>query len=645
MNIFLIALIEAAAVIAILLIGRFTLGRRIPVEWPRLARWLGVTFVVNYLLGLLILYLAQPALDGPYQGWQWALWPLLLTSLFNIFSAWRILVDRANAWGQQPTFSRRAPGNRARIIDITPEASATPSDHNRGKVRAGIVGLGVVIVMLLIVNSIWSISTTWFDPNAKALAHIPHVIMEPASSTLPPTNTDHIVLVSQDVAAYKGQQVLGQTGQNLGSTYHVEQDQYALQSVDQHLYWIAPLVYNNIFTNLSNKDTPGYVVVDAEDPDAQAQLRTGPQYELHYVPGALFNQDLLRHVYLSGYTYGDLEDPTLEVNDSWKPYFTISLMQPSRGFTGELLDQVLLVDPQSGAIQSYAPQNVPSWVDRVMPASTVTDYLTWWGQYEHAPWFNPSGSGQQMPASDPELVYNDVNQPVWLVPMTSSSGADTSSTGVFLFSTHENQAQFYPLSGLAVGDTVTNAFQSNPHNIRNYTVSSVQLYQIYGEPTWVAIFVQPASIGSTFEAVGFLDARDVQSANVQMESTRDAGLADYSQWLTSQGNAAGGPSPNGTPKQVQGIVKRIAPVTQGSTTVYYIWIVGQSHIFTADLSLSPKLPLVQPGDTVIGTYLDTGETIEPLQSFDDTSIQLGAGTPTPTPKPSPPSTPTPTATP
>jgi hypothetical protein len=628
MSIFLIALIEAAAVIAILLIGRFTLGRRIPAEWSKIARWAGITFAANYLLGLFILYLAQPALTGPYGGWQWALWPLFLTCIVQLFSSLRVMMNRINSLGQGPVSIRRAAGNRAHIIDVTPTPDASPTDHHRGKVRAGVAGMGVLIFMLLIVNPAWAISTTWFDGNAKALAHIPNVTIEPASSSLPPTNTDHIVLVSQDVAAYKGQQVLGQNGQNLGSTYHLEEDQYALQSVNHHLYWVAPLLYNNIFTNLSNSDTPGYVVIDAEDPDAQPQLRTGAQYQLHYVPGALLNQDLMRHVYLSGYTNGDLVDPTLEVDDSWKPYFTISLMQPSRGFTGEILAKVLLVDPQTGRIQSYTPSDVPGWVDRVMPASTVTDYLTWWGKYANAPWFNPSGSGQQAPSGDPELVYNDVDQPVWLVPMTSSSSADNSSTGIFLFSTHKNEAHFYPLRGLGVGDSVTNAFKSNPHNIRNYTVSSVQLYQIYGEPTWVAIFVQPANIGATFQAVGLLDARDLNGSDVQMESTRDAALADYNQWLASHGNITGGPSQNGTPKQVQGTVKRIAPVTQGSITVYYIWIEGQSHIFTANLSLSPKLPLVQPGDTVTGTYLDTGETVEALQTFDDTSIQLGA-TPTP----------------
>jgi hypothetical protein len=49
---------------------------------------------------------------------------------------------------------------------------------------------------------------------------------------------------------------------------------------------------------------------------------------------------------------------------------------------------------------------------------------------------------------------------------------------------------------------------------------------------------------------------------------------------------------------------------------------------------------VQPGDTVTGSYLNTGGETVQFQSFDDLSINLGGnGTPTaggsPTPSPSP----------
>jgi hypothetical protein len=76
---------------------------------------------------------------------------------------------------------------------------------------------------------------------------------------------------------------------------------------------------------------------------------------------------------------------------------------------------------------------------------------------------------------------------------------------------------------------------------------------------------------------------------------------------------------------------RISAVQQGSNTIYYIQIKGQNVIFTANLSLSAKLPLVQAGDTVTGTYFinQTGQTVA-LKTFDDLSITLG-GTSTPTP--------------
>src|SRR5262249_50267795 len=145
-----------------------------------------------------------------------------------------------------------------------------------------------------------TVFTTWFDANAKALAAIPNVKMT-ESKVLPPTDAGNIVLVSKSVASYKGQQVLGSTGQNLGSAYMLDPDSYTLQSINKHLYYVAPLSYNNLFVNLSNPRTPGFVVVDAEDPQAVPKLYTedtNPGSALTYLPGALLNQDLLRHVYL-----------------------------------------------------------------------------------------------------------------------------------------------------------------------------------------------------------------------------------------------------------------------------------------------------------------------------------------------------------
>lgn len=639
MIIVLLALIGALIVMAILTIGRLGFGRRERFVAQRFIRWFVGYFVLSFVICLIILYLNAPALTGPFGGWQWLLWPLIISSAANLFAFARPamgVLEEASAISQ------------GRVRPVRSSSTAMPTDVSRGAVAAGIFGLVVAGVIGLVVSGLIVVFTTWFDTNAKALANIPNVTMQ-KSPVLPPTDPRHIVLVGRDIASYKGQQVLGSNGQNLGSTYNLDPASYTLQSINHHLYYVAPLTYNNIFANLASSTTPGFVVVDAEDPQAQPQLRVAPvqaDASLAYLPGALLNQDLLRHVYLSGYTYGRLVDPTLELDDSFHPYWTISLMQPTRGYTGDALSEVLIVDAHTGEIKKYLPQDVPAWVDRVMPADTVSQYLQWWGQYHAAPWFNPSGAGQQTPANVPQLLYNNVDQPVWLIPMTSSSSNDNSSTGVFLFDTHKNQGTFYPLSGLGIGDNVQSTIKSTRANIRGYDVDSFQLYQIYNTPTWVAIFAQSTSSGSIFQAVGIVDARNLNGSNVQYETTLPAALQDYQQWLTQQANNGNTPT-GGTTKTVTGKVLRISSVQQGTNTIYYIQVEGQNTIFTANLSLSPKLPLVQPGDTIQGSYLDTGGTVLNFTTFDDLSIRLGGGgTPvpgtTPTPAITPAVTPTPT---
>lgn len=647
MILFLLALIGTLIVMVILTIGRLGFGRSEAFDVKKVSRWFIQYAIFNYVLCLLILYVSEPALTGPFWGWQWVLWPLVLSSVLNLFAYLRpmmgVLEDiSAVNQGRRPT-------TRSGATQISAKAS-------RGAIAAGIFGLVVSATIGIVVAGLIVVFTTWFDSNAKALAAIPHITMQ-TSETLPPTDPNHIVLVSQNVAVYKGQQILGSNGQNLGSSYNIDPTSYTLQSINKHLYYVAPLQYNNIFVNLANSSTPGFVIVDAENPQATPQLCTntstsnlcpGKGASIAYLPGALLNQDLLRHVYLSGYTNGELVDPTLELNDNFHPYWTISFMQPTRGYTGDQLSAVLLVDANTGDIVQYTQKNVPTWVDRVMPASTVTQYLQWWGLYHAAPWFNPSGAGQQTPASDPQLLYNNIDHPVWLIPMTSASSQDNSSTGVFLFDTHDNQASFYPLSGLGIGSNVSNAIQSTHSNIRNYAVDSIQLYQIYNTPTWIAIFVQTTDSGDIFQAVGIVDARNLNGSNVQFEPTLSAALQDYQNWLLQEPNNPNGTPTSGNTKTITGVVQRIAAVQQGTNTIYYIQIAGQHLIFQADLSLSPKLPLVQPGDTVTGTYLNTGSTTVSFQTFDDLTINLNStpnSTPTPTPSPTVAATPKPTATP
>src|SRR5258708_39471087 len=163
--------------------------------------------------------------------------------------------------------------------------------------------------------------------------------------------------------------------------------------------------------------------------------------------------------------------------------------------------------------------------------------------------------------------------------MTSSAACDSSSTGVVLYDPRDTSGRFYPLTGLGVGTNVTTAFESSPLNIRGYSAANVQLYQIYGEPTWVATFVKDNTFGQSFQAVGMVDARHLQGVNVIMQPSKSLALAAYSQWLADNGVQTHKPIPSGTPVTPQAKVTRISAATENRSAVLHPPPQGQNGLF------------------------------------------------------------------
>lgn len=515
-----------ATIVTAILTGLWFAATRGRALGPRaVTSWALRLWVFTLVLDLGILYVAMPALTGPYWGWQWLLWPLLLTGIFALFDANVTRVRRAGS-----AFSRwinsgagghgvmRTRSWRSIIGDTNGDARLS----RLGSAPAAIVAGGAAILLALLLatvgNGLLALATARAGGNAKALATI---TTEPAGTPIPLPDATHMVLVTQLVAANRGQLLLAGTSKNPRWDFHTDQNDFALQAVNGHLYWIAPLVYNNPWANLGNWESPGYVVVDAEDPAAEPRLKTG--YRLRYLPDAVLNRELLRHVYLSGYTGEDLAAPTFVVDDSWTPYYTVALTQPAGGPAGNLVSEVLLVDPRSGAITEYAPNRAPAWVDRTIPVSAVTGALASWGR--------SASSQQALAPGTPELVYMQGDQPVWFVPVTASAGGTAPLAGVVFFDTREMTGRYYPTSGLATAGQARMAFQSSAANSERDQVNSVRLYLIDGRPAWVATYVRKDTYGQSFQAVGVVNARALDGANVIVAPNKAEALARYAEWL------------------------------------------------------------------------------------------------------------------
>lgn len=556
-------------------------------------KWIGWMFLVNLILNSLIVYFFTPALLGPLAGYQW-LWFTFIVDL---------------------------------IVGGALAMFLTDNDNDAAKVSvASAIGSGASLLLVFIFLALTVVFTTWGDGNAKTLAAYPQITV--STDPYPEADPAHTPIVTESIAKYNGAKVLASNGQNLGSAYHPED--YNLMNVSGHLWYVAPLVYNNFFANLSNWESPGLVVVDAEDPNTDAQLKL--EHKLHYLPGAIFNQDLVRYLYMNGYSNFKLTDPTLEVDDNWVPYFTVDISTYVTGVTGGKVVGVLVVNSETGEITRYDIGKEPAWIDRVMPGSAVEEYITWWGLWNTAPWINFSGQNTVMPADNhPTLVYNRADgYPAWQFLMTSRSSRDSSSTGVILFDTKSNKGTLYPDTGIAVGSDVTHAFESNPKNLKNYVTEGKALYNIYGNLTWVTTFESPAASDaskSTFQAVGLLDSKEVQGSNVIMETTKEEALRVYQRWLGDHGNNETNPTEVNNVKEIEGYVDRFAFDIQGGNTIYFLTIKDTQgnevdRIFYGTSVTSEKLPLTLVGDHVIIRYQDVNTRLTAIVLYNDLSITI-----------------------
>ena len=101
--------------------------------------------MINFVLCLLVLYFGEPALTGPFGGWQWVFTPLVISSVANLFAFARPalgVLEEASAVSQ----------GRIRSTQNTP--ARIPANASRGAIAAGIFGLVVVGVLGFVVSDV-----------------------------------------------------------------------------------------------------------------------------------------------------------------------------------------------------------------------------------------------------------------------------------------------------------------------------------------------------------------------------------------------------------------------------------------------------------------------------------------------------------
>lgn len=557
-----------------------------------------LSFVVNFFICLSILWWALPARTGTLGGWAW-IW-LPLTAALIIFV----------------------------LCDLAAKSTGV------GTIATGIGWFFIIVV------AVYFAFPTCSTADQDYLAGLAKV-EEADSTTYPETDTNHIVMVPYSNAVFKASQVLAappaidqdklpkdSKGNPVNISTNFEAGRGELQQVQGHLYYIFPLNFSG-YRNWGrvSQISPGFVIVDAENPSVQAQLRLG--YAMKCTPDAYLESKLQRRIY-EKYPDYEIDDLTIEVDDEWNPYFTSSLNQKTLRNGGNIPKRAIIADPQTCDLQVIELNELPEWVDRIYSEETAKRLLDDWGNYrEGTPEFRiccrPTSNRLKV-ADSGILVYTEGGHPAWQFTMTSYR-KDPSIAYAALFDARTGEVKIYnnvagtPTEG-KVAETFNGIFSNQTSG---NSAEHLSMHLIYGVPTWVTNFVRESAetSGKSYVGVGFVSARSVQVSDVAFAATREEALAKYRQILARNPSTAAPGETAQLEQTVRGTIGRISTQTEGGNTVYLFYLLEDpQRVFKAAREVSRELPFAEQGDQVVVTFVDVSASPIDIKGFNDLVVPI-----------------------
>lgn len=474
-------------------------------------------------------------------------------------------------------------------------------------VIAGILGAFVVIVPFFISAPILHAS------DYRNL--IGEIVESDFTSDISPVSVEDIRLVDKENAMRLGDKKIGEIP-GLGSVAKL--GEFHIQSVNDELYWVAPLVHRDVIKWITNLDgTTGYVKVSATNPqDVTFVQSLGDEpVKIIYQPDAYLHQDLARHLYASGYMNVGLTDFTFEIDDEGIPYWVVSLYDHKVGFAGADAIGVATVNATTGEVQSYNTDEAPDWIDRIQPVNFVETQLRDWGLYIGG-FLNSriAEEGVLVPTPGTSLVYGEDGRSYWYTGMTSA-GADESTIGFMLVDTRTKETKLYKQPGA----TEIAAMRSAEGKVqeKGYVSTFPVMYNIFGTPTYVMSLKDKAGL---IKMVAFVSVQDFSLLGLG-ETKQDA-LRSYKEALSSQGNSVNISSSTNVLEATGTITRFSADVQSGSTYYYFMLDTLPESVFIVTSSISKELPLSQIGDKVSITYDSYGNDNTDVLTFDNVGLNI-----------------------
>ncbi|MFS0785963.1 hypothetical protein ABC345_06185 [Shouchella sp. 1P09AA] len=463
-------------------------------------------------------------------------------------------------------------------------------------------GIGIALFIgLIIMNVVYPLTIT------QDLANLGEI--EVSTDSIDSVTEESVRSVPHSYARYKSEIVFG----NIENYSFYELGESAIQRIDGELFWVSPIEYSSVWRWIRADSAPGYVMVSAENPNAEAVLVD--DYEMTYVPSAFLGDNLERHIRS---VYGDviLIDYSFEPDDEGNPYYAYSYAYYDHYRSAPKADGVILVDPVSGEMEKYDLGEQPEFIDNAIHYSLALDYAYWFGTYSNG-LLNSifAKEGVHQPTSEEEMigVIGPDGNMYWMIDHMRPNQESNAMVGFTMVNAQTGEATYYAgTSGMTnargARDAVNRSFQRE-----QWEGTQPVLYSIYDNYTWVVPVVDQSGLMREIAMV------HAETSSVATGTSREEAFHHYRQMLANDlGTDDYIPTNLLEELEMEGTVYR---VSQASNARYIqVLLDGESRVLEFDITGNAAAVFIQPGDEIEATVNDTGESVLPVLEFENVTI-------------------------
>jgi len=441
-----------------------------------------------------------------------------------------------------------------------------------------------------------------------------------SEKSLEATNEKELPVVGDHYAEYVAKRKLSSWKKN--SSYFTL-GKGIKQSIKGKLYYAFPIEYRGFSKWLKGQNIPGYILVNAENPNAKARFVAS---EMKYVPSAYFGDNVKRMVRKEHPT-SVLMDISFEVDDNEKPYYVVPYGHYDAYRDVRIVDGAVLVDPKTGKQKDYKAKDVPAFVDQIIPTDIAQERMEWYGAFRQGGWWNAYGFilSSQTGVVEPTKwgdkdgvvgLYNNQKELMWFSDFTNPMSGSDAMVGFATMDARTGKIMYYDgIDGLS-GKDAKDVSSKGALKAEDLKGNVRGLFIILNQPTWLVSLEDKKHV---YRYTAFVNVNDTQV--YAYAKNTDEALDNYQTAIADSGNSTDASATKDV--EIGKIDGRVVAVykkeVKDKTNVQFI-LDNSDKIFTVTTEQYPYAMFIDKGDIVSVQYFDTKLTKVSVKEFKDTTI-------------------------